>query len=297
MAQVSSNETPFVVDLLTTLRQEKFSPAACVRFLARSWKMSRRTAYEYPTLKRSWLRVSAGIGALALALLVGNFALQGAFSTLRLLPGFLFCAVWQINDLFWHLGLNRNARDDIYSTIGLATMLTQVRGVVASFLLGRLVGGLATPVWLALVCFLVGILTDILDGQVAQRAHTQSKLGQLLDGETDFFLYLALTFILLQNGILPLWVAIVMVARFLVPLLAALASYFLLARRVQFGSTRWGKLAGLAQCLYFGLLLAPAQFAIITNPLNVPLLVVTLGLLISAPVAQIVGNIKARGKV
>lgn len=294
MAQVSSNETPFVVDLLTTLRQEKFSPAAWVRFLARSWKMSRRTAYEYPTLKRSWLRVSAGIGALALALLIGNLVLQGAFSTLRLLPGFLFCVVWQINDLYWHLGLNRNARDDIYPTIGLATMLTHVRGVVASFLLGRLVGGLATPVWLALVCFLVGILTDIQDGQVAQRTHTQSKLGQLLDGETDFFLYLALTFILLQNGILPLWIAIVMVGRFLVPLLAALASYFLLARRVQFGSTRWGKLAGLAQCLYFGVLLAPIQLSGLKNVLNLPLLLITLALLVTAPTMQIIGNAKYR---
>lgn len=173
-------------------------------------------------------------------------------------------------------------------------MLTHVRGVVASFLLGRLVGGLATPVWLALVCFLVGILTDIQDGQVAQRTHTQSKLGQLLDGETDFFLYLALTFILLQNGILPLWIAIVMVGRFLVPLLAALASYFLLARRVQFGSTRWGKLAGLAQCLYFGVLLAPIQLSGLKNVLNLPLLLITLALLVTAPTMQIIGNAKYR---
>lgn len=294
MAQVSSNETPFVVDLLMTLREEKFSLAAWVRFLARSWKMSRRTAYENPALKRSWLRVSAGIGALALALLIGNLVLQGASSTLRLLPGFLFCITWQINDLFWHLGLNRIARDEINPTVGLANTLTQVRGVVASFLLGRLVGGLATPVWLALVCFLVGMLTDILDGQVAQRAHTQSKLGQLLDGETDFFLYLALTFILLQNGILPLWIAIVMVGRFLVPLLAALASYFLLARRVQFGSTRWGKLAGLAQCLYFGVLLAPIQLIGLKNVLNLPLLLITLALLVIAPTMQIIGNAKYR---
>lgn len=292
MARSLSGESTFVIDLLMTLREEKFSPAAWARFLVRSWKMSCRTAYKHPTLKRSWLRVSATISAFALALLIGNLGMQGAFSTLRLLPGFLFCAAWQINDLFWHLGLNRNARDDIYPTIGLATMLTQVRGLMASFLLGRLVGGLSTPVWLALACFLVGILTDILDGQVAQRTHTQSKLGQLLDGETDFFLYLALTLILLQNGILPLWVAMVMVGRFLVPLLATLASYFLLARRVQFGSTLWGKLAGLAQCLYFGLLLAPVQLSGTMNALKLPLLLITLILMVIAPTMQIIGNVQ-----
>lgn len=294
MAQVSSNETPFVVDLLMTLREEKFSPAAWMRFLARSWKMSCLIAHGHPTLRRSWLNVSTGISALALALLVGTIALQGAFSTLRLLPGFLFCVAWQINDLFWHLGLNRNAQDELYPVIGLPNALTQVRGVAASFLLGRLVGGIATPVWMALACFLAGVLTDVLDGQIARRTHTQSKLGQLLDGETDFFLYLALTLILLQNSILPFGVAIAMVARFLVPWLAALASYFLFARRVQFGSTRWGKLAGLAQCLYFGVLLAPMQLAGIKDVLNLPLLLITLIFMVIAPLAQIAGNIEGR---
>jgi len=295
MAQTFPGETPFVVDLLTTLREEKFSPTAWVRFLGRSWDMSCRTASANPALKRSWVHVSLFISALALVLLAGNLALEGAAGTLRLLPGFLFCVTWQINDLFWHLGLNRQSQTgNMLPVVGMANVLTEARGVAASFLLGRLVGGIATQVWMALVCFLVGVLTDILDGQVARRTYTQSKLGQLLDGETDFFLYLALTLILLQNGILLPWLSVVMVLRFLVPLLATLASYFLFARRVRFGSTRWGKLAGLAQCLYFGVLLAPAQLSGVTSALNVPLLIVTLALLVIAPVAQIVGNLQAK---
>ena len=55
----------FVVDLLTTLRQEEFSPLAWLRFLARSWDMSVQTANVNPTLKRSWLHTTLLIGALA----------------------------------------------------------------------------------------------------------------------------------------------------------------------------------------------------------------------------------------
>jgi hypothetical protein len=83
-----------------------------------------------------------------------------------------------------------------------------------------------------------------------------------------------------------------MLLRFAIPLLAALSSYFLFAYPVRFGSTVWGKYAGLAQCLYFLVLLAPSQVAFITNVVNLPLLVVTLVLLIVAPVAQIVENVK-----
>src|SRR5690242_1102965 len=107
MASTLSNESRFVVDLFVTLRREKFSLAAWVRFFVRSWDMSRTTARANPGLRRSWRRVSFALGVLAFALLVGTFALEGLAITLRLLPGFLFCVIWQISDLYWRLGLNR----------------------------------------------------------------------------------------------------------------------------------------------------------------------------------------------
>jgi phosphatidylglycerophosphate synthase len=293
MASTLSNESQFVVDLLTTLRNEKFSPMAWARFIARSWKMSRRTANANPTLKRSWGRVSITLGVLAFMLLVASFVFEGPTSALRLLPGFLFCVAWQINDLYWHLGLNRQSPTAaLLPVVGLANFCTLLRGLAASFLLGRLVGGVPTPTALTLLAFVCGIVTDILDGQIARRTHTQSKLGQITDGETDFCLYLAVTVILIQNNILPLWVGILMLARFLLPLLAALASYFILAHPVRFGSTIWGKYAGLAQCLYFLVLLATPQLAAITRLVNLPLLIVTLALMIAAPTAQIIMNMR-----
>lgn len=295
MTPALSNENRFVVDLLTTLRDEKFSPQAWARFLARSWEMSRHNAHTNPGLKRSWRRVSLTLGALAMTLLAASFGLEGPAIALHLLPGFLFCVAWQINDLYWHLGLNRKTETGTQlPVIGIANFCTQLRGLAASFLLGRLVGGVPTSTALILLVFVCGIATDILDGQIARRTSTQSKLGQITDSEADFCLYLAVTVMLMQNSILPLWVGILMLARFLLPLLAALSSYFLFAHPVRFGSTICGKCAGLAQCLYFLVLLAPPRLAGITRQVNLPLLVITLALMIAAPAAQIVENMRQK---
>jgi len=294
LASTLSDENQFVVDLLTTLRSEKFSLRAWMRFLGRSWEMSCRTAHDNPTLKRSWMRVSLFMSLLAIALLIACAVFEGLPVALHILPGLLCCVVWQQSDLFWHLGLNRRSQltGKLFPVIGTANICTQLRGLGACFLFGRLIGGVTTPTEVALLIFLGGIVTDILDGQIARCTCAQSKLGQITDSEADFCLYLALTIILLQHGVLPSWLGIVMLLRFLIPLLAALASYFLFAHPVRFGSTIWGKYAGLAQSLYFFVLLVPTQLVFITNWLNPPLLVVTLALLIAAPIAQIVVNLR-----
>lgn len=293
MAVPVSDESQFVVDLLATLRRERFSLAAWARFFARSWQMSRYTANTHPGLKYSWKRISLTLGVIALVLLIASYGLEGWAITARLLPGFLFCLVWQISDLYWHLGLNRHLlTGTLLPGIGIANFCTQLRGLIASYLLGRLIGGVSTPTIVILSAFLSGMVMDILDGYIARRTHTRSKLGQISDGEADFCFYLAVTVMLIQQHILPLWIGIVMLVRFLLPLLAALASYFLMAQPARFGSTFWGKCAGLAQCLYFLVLLAPAQLSVVTRLVNLPLLLITLMFMIVAPTVQIMANMR-----
>jgi phosphatidylglycerophosphate synthase len=292
MAQTIDNENRFVVDLLKTLRNEKFSLRAWMHFLGRSWEMSVATANANPTLKRSWARTTLFISILALAILLVNFIFEGPIAALHLLPGFLFCVTWQQSDLFWHLGLNRQTQTGkLLPVVGAGNTLTWLRGLGASYLLGRLAGGMNTPSWLALLVFLMGIVTDISDGQIARRTQSQSKLGQIADAEADFCLYLAITLTLMQNSILPLWFGVILLLRFLIPFLAALSCYFLFARPVSFGSTTWGKYAGLVLCLYFLVLLAPDQLLFITRLVNLPFLIITLVLITIAPLAQIVENI------
>jgi phosphatidylglycerophosphate synthase len=291
MLQTNESENQFVVDILTTLRNEKFSPLAWVHFLGSSWKRSCATANANPSLKRSWTYTTMLIGAFALAILVVNFILEGSSETLRLMPGFLFCVVWQQSDLYWHLGLNRQSRTGtLLPVVGAANTLTWLRGLGASYLLGRFVAGISTSSWLVLLVLLSGIMTDILDGQIARRTQTQSKLGQIADGEADFCLYLAISCILLQNNVLPLWFGIVVFLRFLIPLLAAFASYFLFAHPIRYSSTIWGKWAGLALCLYSLIVLAPGSLAFLTHSVDLPLLITTLFLLTVAAIAQIVVN-------
>jgi phosphatidylglycerophosphate synthase len=283
----------FVIDLLTTLRNDRFSLRAWGCFFQRSWQMSWQTANANPSLRSSWLRVTGLIVLLMLAILMSNGVFVGFADTFRLLPGFIFCVAWQQSDLFWHLGLNRSTQSGaLLPEVGVANTLTWIRGLGASYLLGRLIGGLVVSSGLALTIFLCGIVTDVLDGAIARRTGTQSKLGQIADAEVDFCLYLSLTMILLQNGVLSLWVGLVMLLRFMVPLVAALLSYLAFAHPVRFGSTQWGKYAGLAQCLYFLVLLVPAPFSTFTHMLNVPLLSVMICLLIAAPLAQLIANIK-----
>ena len=293
MLQTINSENQFVVDILTDLRNEKFSRLAWMHFLGSSWKRSCATARANPVLKRSWTHTTICIGAFALAVLVVNFIFEGSGATLRLTPGFLFFVGWQQSDLYWHLGLNRQSRTGtLLHVIGAATTLTWLRGLGASYLLGRFIGGINTPSWLVLLVLLSGILTDILDGQIARRTQTQTKLGQIADGEVDFCLYLAIVLILIQESILPLWFGLFILLRFMVPLFAALVSYFLFAQPVRFCSTMWGKAAGLALCSYFLILLAPGQLILLTRLVNRPLSIVTLLLLAIAPLAQIKRNMR-----
>src|SRR5260370_8729508 len=133
---------------------------------------------------QSWRRVPCLVALLAVAMLIGNAMFGGLVDTWRLLPGFLFCVAWQQSDLFWHLGLNRSTQDGkLLPKIGVANTLTWLRGLCASYLLGRLGGGLATSSSLALGIFLCGIATDILDGHIARHTATQSKLAQIADPE------------------------------------------------------------------------------------------------------------------
>lgn len=290
-----SAENKFVVDLLTTLRQERFSGRAWGHFLQRSWQMSWQTACENPTLRHSWERVTVFILLLALIIVVGDMLVAGLSDAVRLFPGFIFCVVWQQSDLFWHLGLNRSIRTgELMQHIGVANTLTWLRGLGASYLLSRFMAGLVVPSELALVVFLVGSLTDVLDGYSARATNTQSKLGQIADAESDFCLYLSLTLILLHNGLLPFWIGIIMLLRFVVPLLATLISYMVYAHPVRFGSTLWGKYAGLAQCIYFLLLLVPVPHIAFFTLLNGLVLTVMICLLVIAPTVQILLNVQGQ---
>jgi hypothetical protein len=78
MPQTHNPDNQCIIDLLTTLQEERFRPGAWWRFLLCSWEMSCATAAAYPTLKRSWLRVTFLMSLLSLSILLVTGVLEGS---------------------------------------------------------------------------------------------------------------------------------------------------------------------------------------------------------------------------
>ncbi|MDO4442910.1 MAG: CDP-alcohol phosphatidyltransferase family protein [Slackia sp.] len=74
---------------------------------------------------------------------------------------------------------------------------------------------------LAAFMFALAASTDFVDGQLARRTHTVSRLGQLLDPAVDRILMIAGVVGLLLVGRLPLWIIVVVIARDLLLLCGA----------------------------------------------------------------------------
>ncbi|MEE0343915.1 MAG: CDP-alcohol phosphatidyltransferase family protein, partial [Eggerthellaceae bacterium] len=66
---------------------------------------------------------------------------------------------------------------------------------------------------IATIVFAIAASTDWIDGQVARRTNSVSKLGQLLDPFVDRFLMISGVVGLLLIGRLPIWIVLVVVLR------------------------------------------------------------------------------------
>lgn len=79
----------------------------------------------------------------------------------------------------------------------------------------------------AAILFGIAASTDFVDGQIARRTHTVSKLGQLLDPTVDRVLMITAVFGLMLVGRLPVWIVVVVLLR---DLLLLIGGVFLLQR-------------------------------------------------------------------
>lgn len=79
----------------------------------------------------------------------------------------------------------------------------------------------------AALLFAIAASTDFLDGQIARRTHTVSKLGQLLDPVVDRVLMITAVLGLVIVGRLPVWIVVLVLAR---DLLLLVGGAFLLKR-------------------------------------------------------------------
>lgn len=80
----------------------------------------------------------------------------------------------------------------------------------------------------ALVLFVFAGFTDGLDGFLAKKMNWQSRLGSLLDPAADKLLMMGVFLMLAYLGVLPIWLAAVVVGRDIVIVLGAIAYQLLI---------------------------------------------------------------------
>lgn len=135
-----------------------------------------------------------------------------------------------------------------------------------------------------IVAFLAGI-TDLLDGYLARKYHVESDFGRLMDPLADKIFILATFVMMLDYGMIPGWVLIVILTReFMVTGLRTLAS----AKGVIISADRWGKMktatqmftlafGGAAWIHLCGLDLGVSSVSVIWKILQLAVVVITVG--------------------
>jgi cardiolipin synthase len=211
--------------------------------------------------------------------------MEGQQTALRLLPALPIFIVLQQGDVYVHLGLNWRSSDGFFrEQLGLPTTLTLARGVMANILLAHLLGGVVPLPAITLGILLIGSATDIADGRIARLSGWQTRLGGYLDSEADLYLSTSTSLSAMLAGLLPAWVTAMMLLRFVIPVMGAMFSYFVAIRQVNLTHTALGRSAGIAQALLLIIVLAPNALAPVRLLIYLPLLLVTLALLMLAPI-------------
>ena len=70
-------------------------------------------------------------------------------------------------------------------------------------------------------------LTDLLDGFLARLLHQTTRIGRILDPAGDYLLILAISWVFLRIGFIPIWLFLVVIIRLAVPAVSIITLYFL----------------------------------------------------------------------
>jgi|SRR3954470_2863112 cardiolipin synthase len=136
--------------------------------------------------------------------------------------------------------------------LNLPNFLTLVRIVAIPFFLVLLASHLYVD---ALVIFVLGGVTDALDGFIARRTNQKTSLGAHLDPIADKLLLTSSFIMLGMMGALPLWLVVLVVSRDVVILAGFVFISFLVDERFEVQPTLMGKLSTLFQLLTIAVVL------------------------------------------
>jgi CDP-diacylglycerol---glycerol-3-phosphate 3-phosphatidyltransferase len=105
---------------------------------------------------------------------------------------------------------------------------------------------------IGVVIFLAACLTDLLDGYLARKRNEETTLGKLLDPIADKLLMSAAFISLVEVGVAPAWMVVIVVGReFAVTGLRSIA----ISQGIAIGASPWGKYKTVSQVIAVVLLL------------------------------------------
>jgi cardiolipin synthase len=147
--------------------------------------------------------------------------------------------------------------------LNLPNFLTLVRIVAIPFFLVLLASHLYLD---ALLVFILGGVTDALDGFIARRMNQKTSLGAHLDPIADKLLLTSSFIMLGMMGALPLWLAVLVVSRDIVILAGFVFVSFLVNERIEVQPSLMGKLSTALQLLTIAVVLVMLANAEILTP-------------------------------
>ena len=117
---------------------------------------------------------------------------------------------------------------------------------------------------LALIIFILGVISDGLDGFIARKAKIQSKAGLILDPLGDKLLLMSAFIFLSPMSKLdlqfPLWVSFIIISRDLIIIMGAVVIY-MVKQSIDVYPTKWGKFTTTFQMLSVICVLLQWKFA------------------------------------
>lgn len=125
----------------------------------------------------------------------------------------------------------------------------------------------------ALIIFIIGGVTDFLDGLTARWMKQETALGAYLDPIADKLLVITSFIMLGLIGGIPLWLSIVVVSRDLLIVMGYAIIYFLVQERLKVEPTFIGKSSTTLQLITLGVALAVLHHPGIVDPLLNDLLI------------------------
>lgn len=148
--------------------------------------------------------------------------------------------------------------------MNLANKLTVIRMIlVPIFLIASMFGTIEGNI-IALIIFIVASITDKLDGYIARSKNQITNFGKFMDPLADKLLVTSALIVLVEKGIVPGWVVVIIIAReFIVSGLRTLAA----SQGVVIAASNWGKLKTATQMV--GIIMALLSLVYTASWLNI----------------------------